>query len=362
MSRYSFALASPEDDAGLRRRMAEDWMRGHLSVSFRREPSYFAGCEVQGERVEVVKCVDHTTGEIVGMGSRAIRTAFVNGVPQCVGYLADLRSHPSVRNSTLLARGYRFLRTLHEASPVPLYYTVILDGNQAAVESLTTSRAGLPQYRPLGRILTPAIHLDLPKPPIQSRGVQYERGREDTLPLIFEFIRRAHSRKQFAPLVRACPRSLSAEDFSVAIRDGLIVATAAAWDQRDFRQTHVEQYSRSLALLRPFYNLLAAMSPLKPLPAPGSAVPYFYLSWIAVEDNDPSLLRGLLRHIYRDRRNGPWHYCIAGLHESDPLAAALDDYRSIPAAGRLYVVHYEDGAAAFRSLDGRVPYVEMATV
>ena len=368
MSRYRFELASLEDDAGLRRRMAEDWLNSRLSVSFRREPSYFTGCEVQGEGAQVIKCTDMETGEIIGMGCRARRTVFINGVPQCAGYLSDLRSHPSVRNRTLLARGYSFLRRLHEGAPLPLYYTVILDGNAQALQSLVGGRAGLPQYRDFGRMLTPAIHLDIPRPPVKVPGVRFERGSSARLPAIVEFIQRRYADKQFAPMYResdfgtAGLRGFDPADFYVAVKDARIVGTIGAWDQRAFRQTHIEAYTGWFGRMRWLYNLVARMSPLKPLPDPGSRVPYFYAAFIAIEGNDPQIFRGLLREVYRDRRSGEWHYFIAGLHERDPLAQVLREYRSVPAAGRMLVVHFEDGEKAFNGLDGRIPYLEMATV
>src|SRR5438876_460202 len=48
MSRYRFDLATPADDADLRRVLAETPMPGAITVSFRREPSYFHGAVVAG--------------------------------------------------------------------------------------------------------------------------------------------------------------------------------------------------------------------------------------------------------------------------------------------------------------------------
>ena len=368
-SRFRFDLATEEDDGQLRQRMAEDWMRGPLSLSFRREPSYFAACCVQGEGMQVIKCTDLARGRIAGMGSRSLRTVFLDGQPARVGYLSDLRAHPDYRHRTLLARGYRFLHQLHEADPAPIYFTVILDGNTAALRALTGGRAGLPLYRDLGRILTPGVHLDLPKRRLREPGLRFERGRERRLPEILAFLCRWQREKQFAPIYSAADfgthrlRDLRIQDFLLAVRGDRIVGCCAAWDQRGFRQTHIEQYSPALAAVRPVYNLAARLLPLKPLPSPGSLIPYFYLSFAAVEENDVRVFRALLREMYMERRGGPWHYFIAGLHERDPLAAALDDYRKIGAAGRLFAVHFEDGVGAFAALDRqRVPYVEMATV
>lgn len=356
-SRFQFALATEQDDAALRQRMAEDWMRGDLSISFRREPSYFLGCAVQGESVQVIKCTDQAAGRLMGMGSRAARTCYVNGIPARVGYLADLRAHPDARKTTLLARGYRFLRQLHEADPIPLYTTVIFEGNQDALSALTGGRAGLPTYQDYGRILTPAIHLDFAKRALAVPGVEFRPADVTDTPRLIEFLNGQHSRKQFAPVTRRLEG-----EFLLGFQGDRIVASAAAWEQSAFRQTHIEAYSPPLRRIRPFYNALARVTPLKALPAPGARVPYFYLSSIAVEDDNVALFAALVREVYRRRRSGPWHYFIAGLHERDPLNEVLSSYRQIPAAGRLFVVHYEDGAGAYAALDSRMPYVEVATL
>lgn len=363
-ARFRFALATPDHDAGLRRRMAEDWMDGAIAVSFRREPSYFAGCRVQGERVQVVACIDDATGEIVGLGSRATFTAYVDGTPLRIGYLADLRCAPEHRGGTLLARGYRFLRELQTRDPVPFHTTVIYEGNARARDALTGDRAGLPVYRAAGRLLTPAIHLDWPRPEIAVDGIRIDRATRQAVPEIVRFLDGHARRRQFA----AVPREedfdggryagLRPEDILVARAGGHIVGTIALWDPSAFRQTHVERYSRGLAWLRPFYNAAAAVSPLRPLPAPGTRIPFLYLACFAAADDDLRLGRALLRAAYRAARPGPWHYAIAGLHERDPLAPLLAEYRRIDAAGSVYLVHFPDDAASVPAPDRGVPWLE----
>lgn len=368
MRQFEFTLAGPEDDAQLRQRMAADWMRGNISVSFRREPNYFRGCQVQGKSFEVMKCTEISTGKIISLGSRLMTTVFLNGRPETIGYLADLRLQAAYRNRTILVRGYRFLQQLHEANPVPLYYSMILSGNTTALQTLVGGRAGLPYYHDLGLVLTPAIHLDFPQPSLRIPGVRFERGKTQQLPEILRFLHNWQAKKQFAPCYRLAAfgsarlRGLRAEDFYLAVKDNRIVGTVAAWSQEEFRQTCVEQYSWQLRLMRPIYNLLARLTPLKPLPEPGSAIPYFYLAFVAVEENDLEIFRGLVRAVHCDRVSSPSHYFIAGLHETDPLAAVLQDYRRIEAAGRLFAVYYPDGEAFFKQLDRRIPYIEMATI
>lgn len=363
-SRYIFDLAVPADDAQLRARMAEDRMEGPIAVSFRREPSYFGSTCVQGDATEIIKCVDTHTGRIVGLGSRSTAMAFVNGTPQRIGYLADLRGAPEVRRGTLLARGFRLLRELNARDHVPFHTTVIYAGNTPALRSLVGARAGLPVYQDRGRVLTPALHLDLPRRAITLRGIDIDRGQPGDLPEIVAFLDRRMRERQFAPVYREQDFTtgrflhLDVRDFFVARSKRRIVGTLAAWDQAAIRQTHVERYSPLLAAVRPLYNLAAQMTPLKPLPAVGARIPYVYLACAAVEDDDVDLFRGLLRTTCNSLRRGPWHYAIASLHERDPLAQVLAECRQIAAAGRLFIVHYPEDAGAVAALDARVPYVE----
>ena len=364
MSRYTFALATPGDDAQLRARMAADRMEGAIAVSFRREPSYFAGCRVQGDVTQVVKCIDNRTGVVAGLGSRSTAPAYVDGAARTIGYLSDLRVAPEYRCGTLLARGYRYFRALHDADPVPLYTTMIYEGNTPALDTLKGGRAGLPHYRDWGRFLPPALHLDFRVKAAPVPGVTVARGSRARLAEIVSFLNRWQSRKQFAPVYLESDfphgrfRGLRAEDFYLAMRHGRIAGTMAVWDQTPLRQTHVERYSAALALLRPAYNVLPSLSPLKPLPAPGARIPGVYLACLATEEDDVSIFRHLLRAVHADIRRGPWHFAIAGLHEADPRAAVLMELRHIAAAGRLFAVHFADQPLSIEPPAQRVPYQE----
>jgi hypothetical protein len=364
MSRFEFSLAGLADDPQLRARMAADVMEGSIAVSFRREPSYFSGCRLQGDATQVVKCVDTAAGHIVGLGSRSTALAFVDGRRERIGYLSDLRLAPEFRRGSLVARGYRMLRRLHAADPVLFYTTVIYEGNRLAFAALVGCRAGLPRYVDWGRLLTPAIKLDFAVRQAQLAGVTLERGNAARLPQIVEFLNRERSRKQFAPVVDAAQfgngrlAGLRPEAFFLALRGGRIVGTLAAWDQSGLRQTHVERYPAALRLIRPLYNALAALSPLKPLPSPGERIPYVYLACAATEDDDVSLFRFLIRAAHESLRHGPWSFAIAALHEADPLAPVLSEFRCVPAAGRLFAVHYPEESLAIDPVARRVPCLE----
>ena len=76
MIRYRIDLAGPGDDADLRHILAATPMPGEISVSFRREPSYFAGPRVDGRFRQIVACsATSPTGRLVGFGCRSLMPA-----------------------------------------------------------------------------------------------------------------------------------------------------------------------------------------------------------------------------------------------------------------------------------------------
>jgi hypothetical protein len=104
------------------------------------------------------------------------------------------------------------------------------------------------------------------------------------------------------------------------------------------------------------------MRPLFRLPKVGECLPYLFCGFVAVDDDDVAVFRALLRRLYNDAVGGELPYVLLSLHQRDPLAAALDDYATIPFAGRLFCVCFRDGEPMYHDLDARVPYVEVATL
>jgi len=363
--RVVFEPATAEDDGALRRLIAANPMEGEVTLAFEREPSYFLASAVQAPFHQVVVGRDAGSGELVGVGTRAVRPGFVNGEATAVGYLADLRLDPRYRGGTVIGRAYRHLAELHRDGRARLYFTMITEGNRLALATIASGRGGLPPYRDLGRFLSPAVNLRRAKAPIAWSG-EIVRGRDELRGEIVACLRRNHARRQLAPVYSeadfgsAWLRGLRVEDLYLARRGGRVVGVLAAWDQSAFKQTVVRGYGRRLALARPFYNLGARLFGYPRYPPAGAALRSFYASLVAVDDDDLAAFRALLRSLYNDHVGGPHHYFVIGLHQRDPLLPALEDYALTPFAGRLFLVHFEDGEEAWRGLDGRVPYVELA--
>jgi hypothetical protein len=393
MPRYRFELATAADDPALRELLAVTPTDGHISVSFRREPSFLEAAAVHGPFHQTVVCRDTLSGALVGAGVRSVREMFVNGRPRPIGYLSGLRVRPEFRNLGLVARGYRFFHELHADGRAPLYLTTIAEGNRVAQSVLTSARAGLPPYHDAGRyftfVLSPrrsrngtalecgasaplSFSFTLPRPKVirvlavSGKGKAVLKPRTPKLPALLDFWNTHGRQRQFFPSLSAADfewggatfRGLQAEDVLTAERGGRIVATLGVWDQTAFRQNVVERYSRPLAWLRPVYNAWAALRGGVALPAVGMPFRHRVAALPVVADDDPAVFAALLETARR--RIGT--HLLVGLHERDPLAAVARAQAMTVYVTRLYHVGWDDGEALRTALDDRPPYLELGTL
>jgi hypothetical protein len=367
-TRFAIALAEHGDDAELRALLRENPMNGSMQVTFEREPDFFAACAIRGGFYQVGVGRDLESGRIVGLGTRSIARAFVNSRPVPFGWLSDLRLQPAYRGGTLVARGYRFLRELHGDGRVELYGTVIFHDNRTALRTIAATRAGLPAYHDLGVIHSPGINLRRRKPAIAA-DCDIVHGRRELLPEIVDCLNRNNARKQFAPVHDVESfihgnrwKDFQPSDFYVARRNSKVIGVLGRWNQSAFKQTRVISYGRRLRWIVPAANAVQTLLGAPSYPEPGQYVRFFYASFIAVDQDDVGVFRALLRRVYNDAVGSSFRYAMLGLHERDPLLAALEDYSLTPFAGRLFCVCFADGEQVYRSLDGRAPYVEAATL
>lgn len=369
MGRYAIEPARPSDDEALKQLAADNHMNGRFRVSLRREPSFFHAVKIQGPFYQVGVARDLESGRAIGCGTRAVRAAYLNGELAELGYLGGLRLDPRFRGGTLLARAYRTLRRWHEDGRAGLYVTTIIEDNHAVRQLLSSRRAGLPCYHDWGRYHTLVIRPGRNRRP-PAGDLRVQRGEPSRVAEIAECLNRNAKRRQFFPRYTAEEliqpgehlRDFQIGDFHLAVKGDRLVGLAATWDQTAFKQTVLAGYGGMVNTVRPLYNLLARWGGLPRLPSPGSELKHCFVSFIAVDGDDLDVFGALLDSIQSYAAAQGYDYFLVGLHERDPLLAAAREYPHRDYVSRLYVVYWEDGAELCRSLDGRVPYLELAAL
>lgn len=374
MSRYRLELATAADDADLRHVLRETPMSGHIAVSFRREPSYFAAAAVDGTFHQVIAARDSATDHIVGFSTRSVRNRYVNGKPQPIGYLSTLRLLAEHRNRGLVARGYAYLRRLHADGRTGLYLTTIAAGNETALKILTSGRTGLPNYHYIGDYHT--LVIPIPKSPSRPPAARLpseltvRRATAADLPAVLTFLHEHGPKRQFFPCYEPQEfftadgtfRDFQPAELTLALRSDRLVGTLGAWNQSHFRQSVVHQYSRTLNWSRPLYNGWARLRGLPQLPPAHQPLRYCVAALPVVASDDAEVCRALLRAVLVGANGGDHQHLLLGLHASDPLMKVAARFQTTRYTTRIYVVCWPDGEQLRAQLDGRPPYLELGSL
>ena len=362
MGAIIYDLASPEDDPALRRLLRLSLMPGKIGLTLQCEPDYFAAARVEGEFHQTPVARDALTGEVVGMGSRSVRLLWVNGEPQPVGYMSQLRVDQSrqwgLSTPHLLRGAFDFYRQLHADERAPFYLVSITAGNTAAERLLTSGRQPLPVLHPIGRFDIFAIAPTLPRNRLPlPRGLRLASGKECSVYQLLECLARSGAGGQFAPVWTignlfnpSLNPGLKQKDFIVALDGERVVGCLARWAQTSFKQVRVQEYRGHLGRWRGLINRVAPRLGYPHLPAPGQIISHSYASHLAVDDNNPDVFSSLLRAMYLRCQSSGDDYFVLGLSERHPLRRIVKHYPHVTYSSRHYLAAWEESEALTAAL------------
>jgi len=357
------ALATAADDLQIRALLRDEPMPGWVQLAYEREPSFFSAAATLGDTQAIVL---RDGDAVLGLGCRSSRRLYLDGEPRRVGYLSGLRTHPSIRGRSCLARGYKLLRCLEDADPLPGYVSTILENNHAALDLLTSGRAGLPRYCDIGRYTVAAVPLGWIRPSRRiSRELNVTRGSAPALREIIAFLNEQGKRRQFFPVIgeqdigTALWRCLRAEDFLVArTSSGGIAGVMACWDQSKFKQARVRNYSPWLRHTRGVLNMILRTAGLPGLARPGEAVRIAYAALTCIRDDRVEVFGTLLDAASSAAARAGTEILCCGFHERDPLREAIRPWRAMRYSSRVFWVTWADGPPPVDKTT--VPHLEAA--
>ena len=362
---FDMRLATAEDEPDIRALVGSIAMPGAVAVRFAREPDYFLGTTIMGDPCDVLIARDRSGDRLAGIACRAERPAFVNGRETRVGYVGQIRIAPEYRGHWLVQRGAKRVREMSPAGLV--YFGVIARENPRARALLVGERppGGLRIARMSG--LTTRAILLRPRRIPRVPGVEVGPGSSGTLAEIVAYLRRYGATRQLYPAYSVedltggtTLRGLAAEDIMVARRGRAIAGVMAVWDQAAYKQDVVDSYGPALRRSRPGYDLAARALGAQPLTRPGDTIPLAFAACTCVADDDADVMRALIAACAHRAYERGKAFLMLGLADDDPL---------LPVASRLLHVTYRSDLYAFSwtvdpatVLDGRVPYIEIATL
>jgi hypothetical protein len=354
-----FAVATPADDVALRRLLRENPMPGAISLSFEREPDYFRGAAIADAADATLVAYDGDA--LACMGRVTTRPCWINGECRRVSYLGELRLDAAAQGRVdVLRGGYRYFHDLHRRDRADLTFTSIAADNVRARRLFERGVAGLPRYE----FLTEFVTLLIPVPPRGGRaGLTLASCPAGELVEFLNSAGRAHhlaTAWTLPSLLALAQHGLPVERFRVLRRDGRIVACAALWDQRAFRQTVIRGYTPALSRLRPVINFASRLFGMPRLPKPGAVLTHAFLSPLVVLPEAESLLPDLVAAHFPEAAQRGLDFLTVGFAADDSRLTTLRRrFRGRTYRSRLYRVGWPDDPVA-PALDNRLILPEVA--
>jgi len=363
-----FKLANARTEGHFRQMLQENALAGSINVLLTREPNAFHAAAISGDVYELMLAYQRDTRQLLGGGARFELDAYVNGAVGRIGYLGELRVQGGLKQRRrLLLNAYRAMRRQHEKGSVPCYITTIISDNTSTRRLLEAGLADMPTYQPLETLVTLTIPVRQAARGTESR-TPVEQCSDDQVEALASRLESSGRDYQFHPAWTAdnlrsgqrC-RDIRPEDFFVVRDDAEIRGACCLWDQRVFKQTIVAGYSKHLARVRPFFNLVAPLLRQPRLPSPGQNIQSAFLSHISVDRGDEAALLALIRHAARQAATRGIDYLMLGLAERNPFCGLLQRRFSCHRfESMIYLVYWEDGREYASTIDGRIPHPEVA--
>jgi hypothetical protein len=358
-----FAVATRAEDAAIRRLLRDNPMHGAVRLSFEREPDYFAGADLAGGEDQTI--VAFSDSRLVCMGRCSQRECWVDGAARRVGYLAELRLDATARGRFgILRDGYEFYHALQRDDPADMYFTSIAADNERARRLLEKGARGLPTYVFLAELDT--LLLSVPTRTLVTK-LRVESATPAQVPDLLRVLNDHRQRHQFATVwtaesLRALEnQGLPLSRFLLALNGGEVLACGALWDQRGFRQTVIQAYSRSLAVARPFVNLASGIIGTPRLPRAGSVLAHAFLSPLACTDGAESILPDFIEAAFPLAAQAGVEFVTLALPTTDSRLSALRRRFSTRTwRSRLYRVDWPDRAPVEFSARGATPLPDVA--
>jgi hypothetical protein len=364
-SDFDLRWARPGDEPDIRALIGSVAMPGAVVVRFAREPNYFLGTTIMGDPCDVLVARHQPDGQLAGIACRAENKAFVNGREEKLGYIGQIRIARDYRGRWLVNLGADMFREV--SPPGLLYFGVIASENPRARQLLVGSRPPADLHVRFISGLTTCAILLRPFGTRQSPGIAVTPGSPETLEEIIAFLRQNGPGRQFFPAYTLDDftggtklRGLNPHDIMTVRRDGKILGAMAVWDQAAYKQDIVDAYGPMLRRLRPAYDLAARLLRASPLTPPGQVMPLAFASCICVAKDDPNVMKALLSACVKNAYECGKAYLMLGLADVDPLLPAVKRYLHVEYHSDLYALAWDDGVV--EQVDGRIPYIEIATL
>jgi predicted N-acetyltransferase YhbS len=308
-------LASESDNADLRALGRETPMTGAVSLRIDREPDFFELLRLRGGGATFVAS---DKGRVIGCVSATFRDVYVDGSPQRLAYLGDLRVSPIFGGSRAAFELIRSVAGFVKDSGVDIGFCVVASGNERMLSLLATDRPGMPRMEGVGEFIV--SHILPSSRDIVSRDCEVEEMDPQHTDEVCRLCNEVNMKYQLGLVITQSQLRANGIRTLTARRKGVLVATASSFDAQEAKQNVLLRMPRLLG-----YGLRVAqrLNPAYRAPTSGQSIRTLYLRCFACIPGEEAALGLLIHHVRREAfQRGCACVCV-GMHRRDRTRRAL---------------------------------------
>ena len=343
--------ATPSDGKEILRILESSAAQGSIELIYTRRPdAYSSYMKESGEsRVFVSKNGERT----IGTCAELIREVYIGGEVCRSAYLCGLKKDAEYDGG--IGFGARFIHDLWRED-IDFYYCSVVADNTDARSMFEKSHRLLSMSPILGYktyIVNPKVKIKAPK-----HSFSFRRATESDTEKLLDFLNTEGRKKDMFPVVKSLDdfRNLYISDFYLLLDGESIVATAAMWNQTEYKQYVVKRYGGLMRIARIFNPILSAMRYIK-LPKENEPLNFPMLAFFLCKDDNTNTYRIFLDEIKREIAKN-YSMFVIGLTDSHFAKPIMDKLPSISFKTEIYEIKFPWSEETYTVPDLKSMYLE----
>ncbi|MGM9680131.1 MAG: hypothetical protein ACI3XR_01350 [Eubacteriales bacterium] len=347
-SRYQ---AAATDGKEILRILESSAAKGSIELLYTRRPdAYESYMKESGEaHVFVSKDGERT----IGTCAELIREVYIGGKICRSAYICGLKKDAEYEGG--VGFGATFIHDLCRED-VDFYYCSVVADNTEAQKLFEKSRRII-LMKPIAEyktyILNPKIRLKAPK-----HAFSFRQATKADIPKLLEFLNTEGRKKDLFPVIRSLDQfhNLSYGDFYLLMNGEEIVATAALWNQTEYKQYIVKRYGRMMKLAHICNPLLSALRYIQ-LPKENEPLNFPMLSFFLCKNDNADNFLIFLNEIKREVSK-KYKMFVLGLPKGHFASSIMNNLPSIGFETKLYGINFPWSEQTYKTPDPKKAFFE----
>ena len=326
-------LASPGDGKEILRILESSAAKGSIELIYTRRPDAYESYmkDTKDARVFISRDGERT----IGTCAELIREVYIGGKICRAAYICGLKKDAEYAGG--IGFGASAIKGLWQNN-VDFYYCSVVAENTEAQRIFKKIRRLL-AMKPISGyktyIVNPKVKIKAPK-----HSFTFRRATERDTEKLIDFLNTEGKKKDLFPVVKSLDDycNLHISDFYLLLDGESIVASAALWNQTEYKQYVVKRYGGLMKLARAFNPVLSALRYIR-LPKENEPLDFPMLAFFLCKNDDADVCRIFLNEIKQEISKSYGMFVI-GLPDSHFARPIMDKLPGISFKTELYEITF----------------------